>query len=80
MGSKQRSAEIAAANRYPIASKSHFIDLCVYYSALCTSLSPARIGQLVPVGPRLGIGNDSLKVDDADKGYAGGSKERERLC
>ena len=27
----------------------------------------------------LGLGNFSLKVDDADKGYTGGPKERERL-
>jgi len=26
------------------------------------------------------VGNSSLEVDDADKGYAGGPKEKERLC
>jgi len=28
----------------------------------------------------VGVGNGSLKVDDADKGYTGGPKEREQLC
>jgi len=27
----------------------------------------------------VGVGNGSLKVDDADKGYTGGPKEREWL-
>jgi len=26
------------------------------------------------------MGNGSLKVDDADKWYAGGPKEKEQLC
>jgi len=26
------------------------------------------------------VDNGSLKVDDADKGYIGGPKEREQLC
>ena len=27
-----------------------------------------------------GMGNGNIKVDDADKGYTGGPKEREQLC
>jgi len=27
----------------------------------------------------MGVGNGSLKVDDADKGYTAGPKKRERL-
>jgi len=34
----------------------------------------------VPVRPRHRVGNGSLKVDDAAKGYTGGPKEREQLC
>jgi len=35
----------------------------------------------VPVHPlHEGVGNSSLKVDDADKGYTAGQKEREWLC
>jgi len=28
----------------------------------------------------MAVSNGSFKVDDADKGYTGGLKERERLC
>jgi len=28
----------------------------------------------------MGVGNGSFKVDDADKGYTGETKERKRLC
>jgi len=34
----------------------------------------------LPVCPRRGLGNGSLKLDDADKGYTGGPKKREQLC
>jgi len=34
----------------------------------------------VAMHPLRGVGNGSLKVDDADKVYTGGPKERERLC
>jgi len=42
-------------------------------------LSPAQKRLVIAGASTLcGVGNGSLKVDDADKGYTGGPKEKER--
>ena len=58
------------------------ISLPLVFCIAKSSLSQVRIGWLLPVRPLhvMWVGSGSLKVDDADKGYTGGPKERERLC
>jgi len=53
----------------------------VFLQPWCSPKSSLSRLELVLVHPhRRGLGNGSLKVDDADKCYTGGPKEREWLC
>jgi len=49
------------------------------YGPLVKILTVPSYNRLVRASTSWGVGNGSLNVDDADKGYTGGPKERQWL-